>query len=135
MERHRMTYGWKTARSYTDIRYELGTGAPLARQDHHRSPRGANAFRPRTLTELADAFTAARAGAGGRRRRVQWTGPACLLLRRRPACAARAATWTSPGFRVSTPRPAAPTPRPKPVIAMVAGFADRRRTRPARGMT
>src|SRR5215510_6863597 len=56
-----MTYSWKTTRSYTDIRYELGTSdaAGVAKITIDR-PEVRNAFRPRTLSELADAFTAVR---------------------------------------------------------------------------
>src|SRR4029453_12261605 len=57
----RMTYSWETDRSYTDIRYELGTGAAAggAKITINR-PEARTAFRPRTLVELADAFAAAR---------------------------------------------------------------------------
>jgi naphthoate synthase len=56
-----MTYRWESARSYTDIRYELGTGdaAGVAKITIDR-PEVRNAFRPRTLVELSDAFSAAR---------------------------------------------------------------------------
>jgi naphthoate synthase len=56
-----MTYRWEAARSHTDIRYELGTGAAagIAKITINR-PEVRNAFRPRTLVELSDAFTAAR---------------------------------------------------------------------------
>jgi naphthoate synthase len=56
-----MTYRWEAARSHTDIRYELGTGAAagIAKITINR-PEVRNAFRPRTLAELSDAFTAAR---------------------------------------------------------------------------
>src|SRR4029453_11359016 len=56
-----MTTCWETARSYSDIRYELGTGdaAGVAKLTIDR-PAVRNAFRPRTLVELSDAFAAAR---------------------------------------------------------------------------
>jgi naphthoate synthase len=56
-----VTYDWTSARTYTDIRYELGSGdaAGIAKITIDR-PEVRNAFRPRTLVELADAFGAAR---------------------------------------------------------------------------
>ena len=56
-----MTYDWTSARTYTDIRYDLGSGdaAGIAKITIDR-PEVRNAFRPRTLVELADAFGAAR---------------------------------------------------------------------------
>jgi naphthoate synthase len=56
-----MTFAWSPARTYTDIRYDLGTGdaAGIARITIDR-PEVRNAFRPRTLAELSDAFAAAR---------------------------------------------------------------------------
>jgi naphthoate synthase len=56
-----MSHSWTTARPYTDIRYELGDGdaAGIAKITINR-PEVRNAFRPRTLLELAEAFTAAR---------------------------------------------------------------------------
>lgn len=52
-----MSTAWRSARSYTDIRYETAEG--IAKITINR-PEVRNAFRPQTLTELADAFTAAR---------------------------------------------------------------------------
>ena len=52
-----MSTDWRPARSYTDIRYETADG--IAKITINR-PEVRNAFRPQTLTELADAFTAAR---------------------------------------------------------------------------
>ena len=56
-----MSHSWTTARPYTDIRYELGDddAAGIAKITINR-PEVRNAFRPRTLLELAEAFTAAR---------------------------------------------------------------------------
>src|SRR5262249_42916066 len=56
-----VTYDWTPARTYTDIRYDLGSGdaAGIAKITIDR-PEVRNAFRPRTLVELADAFGAAR---------------------------------------------------------------------------
>ena len=56
-----MTFAWTPARTYTDIRYDVGTGdaAGIARITIQR-PEVRNAFRPRTLVELSDAFAASR---------------------------------------------------------------------------
>ena len=56
-----MTFAWTPARTYTDIRYDAGTGdaAGIARITIQR-PEVRNAFRPRTLVELSDAFAASR---------------------------------------------------------------------------
>jgi len=56
-----MSISWRAARPYTDIRYELGADAAtgIAKITINR-PEVRNAFRPRTLAELADAFAAAR---------------------------------------------------------------------------
>jgi naphthoate synthase len=55
-----VNYDWTSARTYTDIRYDLGSGdaAGIARITIDR-PEVRNAFRPRTLVELADAFRGA----------------------------------------------------------------------------
>jgi naphthoate synthase len=52
---------WQPAADYTDIRYELATGddAGIAKITINR-PEVRNAFRPETVVELADAFTRAR---------------------------------------------------------------------------
>jgi len=54
-------FGWRAAGEYTDIRYELGTGdaAGIAKLTIDR-PEVRNAFRPQTLIELAEAFERAR---------------------------------------------------------------------------
>jgi naphthoate synthase len=56
-----VTYAWSPARTYTDIRYDTGAGdaAGIARITIQR-PEVRNAFRPRTLVELSDAFAASR---------------------------------------------------------------------------
>jgi naphthoate synthase len=56
-----VTFAWTPARTYTDIRYDAGTGdaAGIARITIQR-PEVRNAFRPRTLVELSDAFAASR---------------------------------------------------------------------------
>jgi naphthoate synthase len=52
---------WKPAGEYSDIRYETGTGedAGIAKITINR-PEVRNAFRPETVVELSDAFTRAR---------------------------------------------------------------------------
>jgi naphthoate synthase len=48
---------WRAASDYQDIRYEVGDGIAKITIDR---PEARNAFRPQTLTELRDAFTVAR---------------------------------------------------------------------------
>jgi naphthoate synthase len=52
-----MPIEWRSTRTYTDIRYELAEGIGKITIDR---PEVRNAFRPLTLFELADAFAAAR---------------------------------------------------------------------------
>jgi naphthoate synthase len=56
-----MAVDWKPAGDYSDIRYELSTGedAGIAKITINR-PEVRNAFRPETVVELSDAFTRAR---------------------------------------------------------------------------
>jgi naphthoate synthase len=56
-----MAFGWTSSGSYTDIRYENGTGEAegIAKLTIAR-PEVRNAFRPQTLFELQDAFDRAR---------------------------------------------------------------------------
>ena len=56
-----MTVHWQPAAEYLDIRYELSTGedAGIAKITINR-PEVRNAFRPETVIELSDAFTRAR---------------------------------------------------------------------------
>ena len=56
-----MSTSWEPAGEYTDIRYELGTGedAGIAKITINR-PEVRNAFRPETVVELSDAFERAR---------------------------------------------------------------------------
>jgi naphthoate synthase len=56
-----MTTSWQSAADYTDIRYELSTGedAGIAKITINR-PEVHNAFRPETVIELSDAFERAR---------------------------------------------------------------------------
>lgn len=52
-----MSIAWETVRSYTDVRYERAEGIAKITIDR---PEVRNAFRPQTLTELMDAFAAVR---------------------------------------------------------------------------
>ena len=56
-----MSVAWETAAKYEDIRYEVGAGADraIAKITIDR-PEVRNAFRPETVVELIDAFTRAR---------------------------------------------------------------------------
>ena len=52
-----MAIEWRSTRSYTDVRYEVAEG--MAKITNAR-PEVRNAFRPQTVTELMDAFAAVR---------------------------------------------------------------------------
>ena len=56
-----MAVAWESAAEYSDIRYERGTGADagIAKITINR-PEVRNAFRPETVIEMSDAFTRAR---------------------------------------------------------------------------
>ena len=54
-----MSVTWQTVKSYTDIKYERAEGEGIARITINR-PEVRNAFRPKTIFELLDAFTLAR---------------------------------------------------------------------------
>jgi naphthoate synthase len=58
---HEVTTAWEPAAEYTDIRYELSTGddAGIAKITINR-PEVRNAFRPETVIELSDAFERAQ---------------------------------------------------------------------------
>jgi naphthoate synthase len=121
-----MTFAWSPARTYTDIRYDLGTGdaAGIARITIDR-PEVRNAFRPRTLAELSDAFAAARDDAAVGVVVLTGTGPHAF-------CSGGDQRVRGEGGYVDEDG----IPRlnvldlqrqirtlPKPVIAMVAGYA------------
>jgi naphthoate synthase len=121
-----MTFAWSPARTYTDIRYDLGTGdaAGIARITIDR-PEVRNAFRPRTLAELSDAFAAARDDAAVGVVVLTGTGPDAF-------CSGGDQRVRGEGGYVDEDG----IPRlnvldlqrqirtlPKPVIAMVAGYA------------
>ena len=54
-----MTVEWKTIKSYTDIRYERAADEGIAKITINR-PEVRNAFRPQTVSELIDAFNHVR---------------------------------------------------------------------------
>jgi naphthoate synthase len=121
-----MSHSWTTVRPYTDIRYELGVGdaAGIGKITINR-PEVRNAFRPRTLIELSDAFTAAREDAAVGVVILTGEGPLAF-------CSGGDQRVRGRGGYVDD----AGVPRlnvldlqrqirtlPKPVVAMVAGFA------------
>jgi naphthoate synthase len=56
-----VSVAWETAAEYEDIRYEVGAGAdPAIAKITINRPEVRNAFRPETVVELIDAFTRAR---------------------------------------------------------------------------
>ena len=54
-----MTVEWKSIKEYTDIRYERAANDAIAKITINR-PDVRNAFRPKTVAELIDAFTHVR---------------------------------------------------------------------------
>ena len=62
-----MAFNWAAQGSYTDIRYETGTGdaTGIAKITINR-PEVRNAFRPETLVELSEALGKAREDTSGR---------------------------------------------------------------------
>ena len=70
---------WQSKGNYSDIRYEIGDG--IAKITINR-PEVRNAFRPRTLTELIDAFHEAHEDPEHRSRPADRSRVGCLLLRR-----------------------------------------------------
>ena len=100
-----------------------------------------NAFRPQTLFELSDAFTAARDDPDGRRDRAHRRGPRRLLLGRRPAHPGRRRLHRRrrggpPGHRAAQrARPADPDPAPAQAGGGHGGrLRHRRRARPPPGL-
>jgi len=78
---------WQSAGSYADILYEI-CDEGIARITINR-PEKRNAFRPRTVVELCDAFSRVRGRMGA--------GPSAPVAIR--ACGAMAATSTKPACR------------------------------------
>ncbi len=132
-----MTVIWEPAEDYADIRYELATGedAGIAKITINR-PEVRNAFRPETVVELIDAFTKARedldvgvviltgegseafCSGGDQRTRGERGGYVS-------GASAASGTQTPPGvgrFHV-TDLHVQIRRMPKPVVAMVAGYA------------
>ena len=131
-----MSTQWQTAREYEDIRYELGVGdaAGIAKLTIDR-PEVHNAFRPETLIELSDAFDQARedpdvgvivlTGAGDRAfcsggdQRVRGDRGGYVT----GADPARAGSQRAVGRFHVTDLHVQMRRLPKPIVAMVAGWA------------
>ena len=126
-----MAIGWTASGTYNDIRYETGTGDAegIAKITINR-PEVRNAFRPQTLFELSDAFELARDDPEVGVDRPHRRGPGGVLLRRRPADPRRRRLHRRRrvakrgigrlnvlDLQVQIRR------LPKPVVAMVAGYA------------
>ena len=119
-----MPVEWTSAGEYSDIRYEVAEGIAKITIDR---PEVRNAFRPETLIELSDALEQRARGHRGRRDRAHRRGAA---TRSAPAatsaCAATPATSTGGAtvgrFHV-TDLHVQIRRLPKPVVAMVAGYA------------
>jgi naphthoate synthase len=127
---------WKAAGRYQDIRYELGTGADsgIAKITINR-PEVHNAFRPETVIELSDAFTQARedldvgvviltgegtdAFCSGGDQRVRGSRGGYVS----DADVAAAGSHESVGRFHVTDLHVQIRRMPKPVVAMVAGYA------------
>jgi len=132
-----MSVTWEKAADYSDIRYELSTGADagIAKVTINR-PEVRNAFRPETVIELSDAFTRARedldvgvvilTGEGpdvfcsGGDQRVRGEGGGGYVTGVDPG--AGAAKGAVGRFHV-TDLHIQIRRMPKPVVAMVAGYA------------
>ena len=109
---------------YEDIRYEIAEGIAKITIDR---PEVRNAFRPETLIEVSEALDRAREDTDGRRDRPHRRGPARVLLGRRPARARRhrlrrRAARSVGRFHV-TDLQVQMRRTPKPIVAMVAGYA------------
>ncbi len=113
---------WTAARAYEDIRYERADG--IAKITINR-PEVRNAFRPRTLVELQDAFTAAREDASVGVIILTGEGPDAFCSggdQRVRGQAGYVDDAGVPRLNVLDLQRQIRT-LPKPVIAMVAGFA------------
>ena len=120
-----MSVDWTAGGEYEDIRYELSDDG-IAKITIDR-PEVRNAFRPQTdRRDLRRAGEGAR-GPVGRRDRPDRRGPAGVLLRRRPARARRHGLRGRGARRVGrfhvTDLHVQIRRLPKPVVAMVAGYA------------
>ncbi|HEV7735633.1 MAG TPA: 1,4-dihydroxy-2-naphthoyl-CoA synthase [Candidatus Binatia bacterium] len=113
---------WSSVRAYEDIRYERADG--IAKITINR-PEVRNAFRPRTLVELQDAFTAAREDASVGVVILTGEGPDAFCSggdQRVRGQAGYVDDAGVPRLNVLDLQRQIRT-LPKPVIAMVAGFA------------
>ena len=125
-----MAFGWTASGSYTDIRYETGTGEAegIAKITINR-PEVRNAFRPQTLFELSDAFERGRDDPDVGVVVLTGEGTGRVLLRAATsACAATTATSATTGREKASRLNVLDLQRqirrlPKPVVAMVAGYA------------
>ena len=120
-----MDITWTTAGEYTDIRYEL-SGDGIAKITIDR-PEVRNAFRPETIIEISRRARARARGPAGRRDHPHRRGAGRVLLGRRPARARRhrlrgrraraVGRFHVTDLHVQMRR------LPKPIVAMVAGYA------------
>jgi naphthoate synthase len=131
-----VTIDWRSAADYQDIRYELGSDAAagIAKVTINR-PEVRNAFRPETVIELSDAFTRAREDEGVGVVILTGEGPDAFcsggdqrvrgerggyVIGADPASAGRqpaGGRFHVTDLHIQIRR------MPKPVVAMVAGFA------------
>ena len=115
---------WTAAAEFEDIRYET-SGDGIAKITIDR-PEVRNAFRPQTIVEISQALELAREDAEVGAIILTGEGAARLLLRRRPA-RARRHRLRARGRRVGrfhvTDLHVQMRRLPKPIVAMVAGYA------------
>jgi naphthoate synthase len=132
-----VTVAWESAADYTDIRYERASGADagIAKITINR-PEVRNAFRPETVIELIDAFERARedlevgvviltgegpdAFCSGGDQRVRGAGGGGYVTGADPS---QAGTHKAVGRFHVTDLHVQIRRMPKPVVAMVAGYA------------
>jgi naphthoate synthase len=122
-----MSISWTSARTYTDIRYETGAGDAegIAKITINR-PEVRNAFRPETLIELSDALTHAREDTTIGVIVLTGEGPHAFCSggdQRVRGDAGYVAGGASVGRFHVTDLHVQIRRLPKPVVAMVAGYA------------
>jgi naphthoate synthase len=122
-----MSISWTSARTYTDIRYETGAGDAegIAKITINR-PEVRNAFRPETLIELSDALTHAREDTSIGVILLTGEGPHAFCSggdQRVRGDAGYVAGGASVGRFHVTDLHVQIRRLPKPVVAMVAGYA------------
>jgi naphthoate synthase len=120
-----MAVDWQTAAAYEDIRYEL-SGDGIAKITINR-PEVRNAFRPQTVVELSDAFERAREDTSVGVVVLTGEGPLAFCSGGDQRVRGDAGYETEPGsgmgrFHV-TDLHVQIRRLPKPVVAMVAGYA------------